>query len=667
MAYQPNTAKLHAELQELRKPIFKLTVEADGVVAAAFEADAVIAALSSGARVATARPAIAIREEDVVGGTPPPKALAAAAALKKIQMKLGAKEELRKEKKLNDSLEMIYFFKSIQDGWVIQMSQEMMGNLRAYGPFNSTNFINDSTQLRINNCRGKTESIRQMSRTVSPAQKEVFNLVSEFVLECYRLYKEYLKASLALMTKYDLYDMSGFVEQVALWKRAQTPLAYTHHGDRTYIGSNEGLTLDHQNGAIIMTMNGQEVIKNELTEGHVSFGRAFWGGYKTASQLPLAEASPEQLVEAKKRGERYLELAYSAKMFNITKQCMIQTLQGMVMVNTFGRAVVDQLSSDMSGISGKRLAFLNKGSTKSVGREAMLETDEHAMAYFPHHLNGYTLARQRWVAIFLDGMEEVKFRENPFERLVMNEKVKQDIFKVATNFNRTQGVDFVDGKAGGAIFLLKGEPGVGKTLTAEVVSEQKRLPLLRVNVGRLGTEPSEVESNLKVYLELAERWGAILLLDEADIFLEARDSENVVRNAIVCIFLTLLEYYSGILFLTTNRGANLDKAVISRVLYNISVPNLTPASRSAVLCGLQDEYAGRFQFTESALAELSSLNLNGRELKNFMRVADLTSELEEPVTGEYVLECIRAQREDLFTEQVAEAKSGARPPRLGFN
>lgn len=51
----------------------------------------------------------------------------------------------------------------------------------------------------------------------------------------------------------------------------------------------------------------------------------------------------------------------------------------------------------------------------------------------------------------------------------------------------------------------------------------------------------------------AHGWGAVLLLDEADVYLERRSINDLMRNSLVSIFLRLLEYFQGILFLTTNR------------------------------------------------------------------------------------------------------------------
>lgn len=74
-----------------------------------------------------------------------------------------------------------------------------------------------------------------------------------------------------------------------------------------------------------------------------------------------------------------------------------------------------------------------------------------------------------------------------------------------------------------------------------------------VSAGELGTDSRYLEAELQKILDICHAWGAILLLDEADVFLEKRDMHNIHRNALVSIFLRQLEYFQGILFLTTNR------------------------------------------------------------------------------------------------------------------
>jgi len=91
-----------------------------------------------------------------------------------------------------------------------------------------------------------------------------------------------------------------------------------------------------------------------------------------------------------------------------------------------------------------------------------------------------------------------------------------------------------------------------------------------VSAGELGTDAKSVDKALIQILELAQTWKAVLLLDEADVFLYQRSSNDVIRNALVSIFLRQLEYYQGILFLTTNMIAQCDLAFesTSRVSYS---------------------------------------------------------------------------------------------------
>ena len=85
-------------------------------------------------------------------------------------------------------------------------------------------------------------------------------------------------------------------------------------------------------------------------------------------------------------------------------------------------------------------------------------------------------------------------------------------------------------------------------------------------------------------LQLATSWNAVLLIDEADVFLEKRGTADLMRNSLVATFLRLLEYHSGMLFLTTNRVKAFDEAFLSRVSvgpsrksFRFVLPMLTPS------------------------------------------------------------------------------------------
>ena len=183
------------------------------------------------------------------------------------------------------------------------------------------------------------------------------------------------------------------------------------------------------------------------------------------------------------------------------------------------------------------------------------------------------------------------------------------------------------------ILLLSGPPGVGKTLTAESVAENMRAPLYMIASSDLGSRTSEVETNLSNILEMASKWNAVLLLDEADVFLEERSSHDLERNKLVSIFLRILEYYSGILFLTTNRASNIDPAFQSRIHISMAYHELSRSSRRHVWANFIAASSQNCSFSDVDLDALSRFKMNGREIKNVLKTAQLLASQAEEVLG----------------------------------
>jgi hypothetical protein len=65
------------------------------------------------------------------------------------------------------------------------------------------------------------------------------------------------------------------------------------------------------------------------------------------------------------------------------------------------------------------------------------------------------------------------------------------------------------------------------------VAETMRAPLYTMSAGDLGLVPEDIETKLSEILEMATRWKAVLLLDEADVFLEQRTLQDLERNKLV--------------------------------------------------------------------------------------------------------------------------------------
>ncbi len=143
-------------------------------------------------------------------------------------------------------------------------------------------------------------------------------------------------------------------------------------------------------------------------------------------------------------------------------------------------------------------------------------------------------------------------------------------------------------------------------------------------------------------------WGAILLLDEADIFLQDRDYTSLQRNALVSIFLRTLEYFTGILLLTTNRVGTFDQAFQSRIHVSLGLPPLDQARRTSVWNIFIDDLAAKNCIRESHRDELRLLvvarwskeKLNGRQIRNAVRTALVMAEKKGTVIGEEEIELV---------------------------
>lgn len=213
--------------------------------------------------------------------------------------------------------------------------------------------------------------------------------------------------------------------------------------------------------------------------------------------------------------------------------------------------------------------------------------------------------------------------------------------------------DVVQGKGQGLIIMLAGTPGIGKTLTAEAVADKLRRPLYMLGTGELGVNADDVEDNLRTVLDITARWNAVLLIDESDVFLEKRAAHDLARNKVVAVFLRLLEYYSGIMFMTTNRADTLDPAFQSRIHLTIQYPSLDKAARRHIWASLVNSSDPEHALKKADLDYLASLEMNGRQIKNSVKTAQLLASSKRT-----------SLHRDHF-QQVLKITQGVSDPRVG--
>jgi len=271
-------------------------------------------------------------------------------------------------------------------------------------------------------------------------------------------------------------------------------------------------------------------------------------------------------------------------------------------------------------------------------------TDEEFLIASPVVL-GFAFAEKLWLEFTVSGIKDIVWNEGAYESLVLEDNTKEIVKALVEShkYHPAESIDdVIQGKGKGLVAVLHGPPGTGKTLTAEGISEFLKCPLYMVSAGELGTDPRTLEGELQKILDIAHAWGALLLLDEADVFLEKRTIQDIHRNALVSIFLRLLEYFQGILFLTTNRVETFDDAFQSRIHIALRYGELsTKAKRSVFKMFIERvrvlEGVETMPFKEEDYDSLAKHNLNGRQIKNTIRTAKaLAVNKKEPLSMEHI-------------------------------
>ncbi|KAL7919119.1 P-loop containing nucleoside triphosphate hydrolase protein [Trichoderma austrokoningii] len=244
---------------------------------------------------------------------------------------------------------------------------------------------------------------------------------------------------------------------------------------------------------------------------------------------------------------------------------------------------------------------------------------------FPALVPAFCLQSKKWRWVLSDKLNDLNWNYAAFESLRLNPRTKL-LIEALVKGHKARSIDFEDvvpGKGQGLIFLLHGKPGLGKTLTAESVADYLERPLYSISGGELSTRVTQLEERLNLIFKLTKRWNAVTLLDEADVLLGKRNSAEVDRNAIVAVFLRKIEYFQGVLFLTTNRKDDFDDAFKSRIHVTITYPDLSADSQSEIWKALvkKNSISVHESWTDDIYSILGKLQLNGRTIKNILRTA----------------------------------------------
>jgi hypothetical protein len=194
--------------------------------------------------------------------------------------------------------------------------------------------------------------------------------------------------------------------------------------------------------------------------------------------------------------------------------------------------------------------------------------------------------------------------------------------------------------------LFTGESGTGKTMAAEVIANDLRLNLYRIDLSAVVSKYiGETEKNLRRLFDAAEDGGAILFFDEADALFgkrsEVKDSHDRYANIEVNYLLQRMESYRGLAILATNMKSALDTAFLRRLRFIVSFRFPGVEERKTIWQKAFPEQTPRVGLEFDRLARL---NLAGGNIQTIaLNATFLAARANSPVTMQHILEAAQTE------------------------
>ncbi len=322
-------------------------------------------------------------------------------------------------------------------------------------------------------------------------------------------------------------------------------------------------------------------------------------------------------------GEQFTAVGVAEKM-NAENRYYSCEITSMVCEGVPTKVVMDDDSDEAEGRRDKAKVFTESGRFWTGLADSSVTIPLHP------YVKVFDLSKHYFVKVHTNDLTRYVYHQNLADKLVLSAE-KKDLVSLLVQGASDLLEDIVAGKTGGVIIFATGEPGTGKTLTGEVYAETICRPLYVVQCSQLGVDEETLEKRLRVVLARAMRWKAILLIDEADVYVHERGSD-IHQNAIVGVFLRVLEYYRGVLFLTSNRAIVVDDAIMSRATAHIRYDLPTTDELTQIWTVLSAQY--EVKFTAKQVRELVEHfpTISGRNVKNLLKLSRmLAAKRKQPV------------------------------------
>ncbi|MFX1765771.1 ATP-binding protein [Paraburkholderia sp. A1RI-2L] len=371
----------------------------------------------------------------------------------------------------------------------------------------------------------------------------------------------------------------------------------------TMLSANSELTDYHKRRSGMTTslvINRHDIVNRTIPELLAEFGF-----YKECAEFK---------TEYEQHAQRFLEFQrrFGAQ-FVVTKAAFTVNEKGAVELTRIVDGVVAKCVNDEERLERRFEMICDPEFWRGAGIAAGFEKIPlHGYVHLFH------LEWHRDIWVHVQHMEAYRYQPELRDKLVLPAH-HHDLIDILTSNMNMFVQDVVPGKSGGTTILCQGAPGLGKTLTAEVYAEVVGKPLYRVHSGQLGTTAASVGAALSTILRRAMRWDAVLLLDEADVYIRRRDND-LEHNAIVAEFLRTLEYFNGLLFMTTNRIDDVDDAILSRCIATIHYETPPKADAVCLWKVLAEQFGAALGDDVIETLTQTYPNASGRDIKELLKL-----------------------------------------------
>ncbi|KAK4183064.1 ATP-dependent zinc metalloprotease YME1L1 [Podospora australis] len=315
------------------------------------------------------------------------------------------------------------------------------------------------------------------------------------------------------------------------------------------------------------------------------------------------------------RGRRVLDMQgltyanYSGVAFYMENNMSVRhNVEGRILVDVFGYAKYhlkkgSREGTDLQSTKNRLVDERNKENVEKKVWFLRLEKKEPTLMFIQPWIEGYALGSKLWLNFFVDDIKPIKWNDQAYDHLVYDEQQKDLVLSFVESHQGSDSSDQVSG------------PGQAKTnaMVFEMATDwYANLSYCSIAIGNFANEISGRD--------------AVILLDEADVFMAERAPHDIIRNELVSIFLRELEYFKGILFLTTNLYSTIDSAFRSRVSLHLLFKPLTLDARMAIWRKFLGRAAGEGKakaMDYDDIKDLAAWTLNGRDIKTAVKMATI--------------------------------------------